>query len=80
MAETFEILARFLDRAEHEVEGRELPAPSEALCLQLRQFARGALPEAERAQLLDLLHQNPQWLAPLAAEIKALRGAAPTTG
>ena len=43
MPETFEILARFLDRAEHrhEVEGRQLPAPSEEFALKLRRFAQG---------------------------------------
>jgi hypothetical protein len=79
MPETFEILAQFLDRFEREVEGRELTQPPEAVSLKLQQFARGTLPEPDRAELLGLLKQNPEWLAPLAQAVKALRPAAKTT-
>jgi hypothetical protein len=73
MSNTFEILAGFLDRLENEVEGRELQEPPEAVRTKLRAFARGDLPETERGELLTLLSQNPGWIAPLAAEVKALR-------
>jgi hypothetical protein len=73
MADGFEILAGFLDRAEAEVEGRALEAPPEAVKLRLRDFARGALAEPEQARLLGELNQNRHWMTLLAEEVKALR-------
>jgi hypothetical protein len=73
MASSFEILAGFLDRFGDEVEGRELPEPPPEIQDKLRNLARGALPEGERAELLAQLNRNPGWIARLAVEIKALR-------
>ncbi len=74
MRNTFEILAGFLDRFGDEVEGRELQAPSPELEGKLRSFARGALPAAEQPEVMGVLSRNPQWIALLADEVKALRG------
>ena len=73
MTNAFEILARFLERGEAEVEGRQLEAPPEAIKLKLRQFARGLLPEAEQPALIAQLTENRHWIALLADEVKALR-------
>jgi hypothetical protein len=75
MPDTFQILAGFLERFDHEVEGRQLPEPPEDIRRQFTQLACGALPELERTNLLGVLHQNPQWLAALAQEVKTLRRA-----
>ena len=53
MSTAFEILARFLDRTESEVEGRSMEQPAPAMKVKLRQFARGELPEAEQKALFD---------------------------
>ena len=74
MAETFEILAGFLERFGAEVEGREAQQPSEEEKAQLRKLARGSLPQADQTELYTLLNQHPQWVAWLAQEVKALRG------
>ena len=73
MADTFQILAGFLERYGHEVEGRELEEPAEEMKTKLQQLARGQLPERERADLFTLLSRNPPWIARLAQEVKALR-------
>ncbi len=73
MTDTFQILARFLDRFGDEVEGRELQEPAEADKLKLRRLARGNLPEPEQADLFAQLNRNPQWIAWLAQEVKGLR-------
>jgi hypothetical protein len=73
MAEPFEILAGFLERFGAEVEGREAPAPPEQAQEQLRQLARGTLPEADQTQFYVMLNQHPQWVAWLAQEVKQLR-------
>ena len=73
MANDFEILAGFLAKFGDEVEGRELQEPPRNIQAQLRELARGNLPETERTQLFSLLSQNPQWLGRLADEVRALR-------
>ncbi len=78
MTTTFEILARFLEQTESEVEGRSMEQPSPALKVKLRQFARGELPEAEQKFLFDQLSRNRHWIPVLADEVKSLR--APTEG
>ena len=77
MSSTFEILARFLDQSESEVEGRSLEQPAPALKVKLRQFARGELPEAEQKTLFDQLSRNRHWIALLAEEVKYLRSPSP---
>jgi len=79
MSNPFEILTRFLDRFGEEVEGRELPEPSGEAQIKLRAFAQGKLPEAQQGELIDLLNRNPQWIARLAEEVKALRGGSAVT-
>lgn len=71
--DNFTILASFLERFGHEVEGREIAEPADEAKAKLEQLARGGLPEAEQAQLWLLLKQHPQWLAWLAQEVKARR-------
>jgi hypothetical protein len=73
MTNNFEILAGFLERFGHEVEGRELPEPPPEVRHQLRDLARGHLPQTQCAELLDLLNRNPAWIARLADEVKAMR-------
>ncbi len=73
MRPTFPILVGFLERAGDEVEGRQLPEPPPATQAKLQDLARGKLPRAEQGELLSLLNRNPQWVARLAREVKALR-------
>jgi hypothetical protein len=75
MADTFQILAKFLEKYGDEVEGRELQEPSEEAKQQLRRLARGSLPEAEQADVFAQLNRNPQWVGWLAQEVKGLRQA-----
>lgn len=74
MADTFQILARFLERYGDEVEGRELPELAPEMKARLQRLARGNLPEAEKGELFAELNRNPAWIAWLAEEVKALRG------
>lgn len=73
MANEFEILAGFLAKFGDEVEGRELQEPPNDVETRMRELARGTLPETERAQLFNVLNENPQWIGRLAQEVKALR-------
>ncbi len=76
MPDELKTLIEFLDRFSGEVEGRSLDQPPDALKVRLRDFARGQLPEAQRAELIGQLKDHPDWIALLAAEAKALRPAA----
>lgn len=76
MNDPFSILSRFLERFDDDVEGRAvLEEPPEDIRQKLAQFAVGSLPEAERAELIELLQNNPQWVPLLAREVKARRPA-----
>ena len=74
MSNTFETLARFLDRYSDEVEGRELEEVPVQLRPKLRGFAQGTLPEPERQELARLLKENPRWVTLLAEEARNVRG------
>ena len=73
MPNTFEILAGFLDHFDHDVQGREHLQVSENVRTKLREFAAGKLPPHEQDDLVQQLNRNPEWVASLAAEVKALR-------
>jgi hypothetical protein len=73
MLNNFEILAGFLDRFGDEVEGRELHDAPPEIQDQLRELARGNLPENQCAELLALLNRHPAWIGLLAGEVKAMR-------
>ena len=73
MTNAFEILARFLERGEAEVEGRLLELPPEDVRLKLRQFALGLLPMDEQPALIAQLNEHRHWIPLLADEVKALR-------
>lgn len=75
MSNTFEILAGFLEHFGEEVQGRALSEPGADVIEQLELLARGNLPDEKRPALFELLNQNPEWLARLAGEVKALRPA-----
>jgi hypothetical protein len=74
MPDTFQILAKFLERFSDEVQGRELQEPTEEIKAKLQRLARGALPKAEKTDLFAQLNRNPEWIAWLAREVKGLRG------
>jgi hypothetical protein len=76
MAERLQILLKFLERFDDEVQGRELSEPAEDTKVKLRNFARGTLPEEQQTEVFVLLDRNPEWTAWLAKEVKGLRGAA----
>ena len=73
MSNTFEILARFLQRTEGEVEGRELQEPAEPTKIQLKRLARGELSERDQSELFAELNSHPDWVTWLAREIKEMR-------
>jgi hypothetical protein len=73
MANSFEILSRFLDRFGDDVEGRSVEEPSADVKQKLKRFAGGSLSEIERNEIVGLLHANPQWVPFLAREARALR-------
>ena len=74
MAKGLEILLKFLERFDDEVQGREISEPSEDAKTRLQRFARGTLPEDEQTEVFDLLDRHPEWTAWLAKEVKGLRG------
>ena len=75
MSERFEILLKFLERFDREVEGREMSEPDGNTRVQLERLARGSLPEGEQQETFALLDRHPDWIGWLAREVKALRPA-----
>ncbi len=73
MTEQFQILLKFLERFDDEVQGRELSEPAGDTKIKLQRFARGTLPEPEQADAFALLDRNPEWIGWLAKEVKGLR-------
>ncbi len=73
MPNTFEILSGFLKRFGDEVEGREISGPTPETAAKLQRFARGQLSAAEQTELIRQLNEQPDWIAKLATEVKALR-------
>jgi hypothetical protein len=73
MSERLQILLKFLERFDDEVQGRELAEPAEEAKDKLQRFARGTLPEKEQTEVFILLDSHPDWTAWLAKEVKGLR-------
>ncbi len=73
MAERLQVLLRFLERIDDEVQGRELSEPAEEAKDKLQRFARGTLPDKEQTEVFILLDRHPEWTAWLAKEVKGLR-------
>jgi hypothetical protein len=73
MAERLQILLKFLERFDDEVQGRELSEPADDAKVKLQRFARGTLSEDEQTEIFVLLDRNPEWTAWLAKEVKAMR-------
>jgi hypothetical protein len=75
MTERLQILLKFLERFDDEVQGREqLSEPAEDTKIKLERFARGILSEEEQTDVFVLLDRHPEWTAWLAKEVKGLRG------
>jgi hypothetical protein len=73
MTERLQVLLKFLERFDDEVQGRELSEPAEEAKEKLLRFARGNLPENEQTEVFILLDRHPDWTAWLAKEVKGLR-------
>jgi hypothetical protein len=73
MSERFQVLLKFLERFDYDVEGREMSEPTTEAKVKLERLARGNLPEKEQEELFDLLDRNPGWVDWLAREVKGLR-------
>lgn len=73
MTERLQILLKFLDRFDDEVQGRELSEPAENTKVKLQRLARGTLSEEEQTEVFVLLDRNPDWTAWLAKEVKGMR-------
>ena len=65
----FDILQSF----EPEVSGRSTTPIREDVRAKMRLFAQGKLSKSEQAELQKLLDGKPEWIAALAAEVRALR-------
>jgi hypothetical protein len=74
MTDRMQILLKFLERFDDEVQGREVSEPPEDAKIRLHRFARGTLPEDEQTEVLVLLDRHPEWTAWLATEVKGRRG------
>jgi hypothetical protein len=77
---TFKVLEEFLNRFDNEVEGRQSPGVPEEIRTKLRALASGTLPKTQHAEVFSILSQNPEWIAELAREIKALHPSSEEAG
>jgi hypothetical protein len=73
MPNTFETLNGFLARFSNEVEGRESSRPTPETAAKLQSFARGRMPAPELPEFIRQLNEQPEWVAMLATEVKAIR-------
>jgi hypothetical protein len=73
MTDRFQILLKFLERFDDEVQGRELSEPAPEAKAKLQQLARGTLPEKDQELVFAQLDQHPDWIRWLATEVKTLR-------
>jgi hypothetical protein len=73
MAERLQILLKFLERFDDEVQGRVLSEPAEETKIKLQHFAQGTLSEKEQTEVFVLLDRNPEWTAWLANQVKDMR-------
>ena len=73
MAERLQILLKFLERFDDEVQGRELLEPAQETKDKLQRFARGTLTDQEQTEMFILLDRHPDWTAWLAKEVRGLR-------
>lgn len=71
----FKILFEFFERHRREVGGRELEAIPPELREKLARFAEGRCSDEERAEMKQLLFENPQLIPLLVTETVALRQA-----
>jgi hypothetical protein len=71
----FEILFAFFERHRHEVAGREVATVPPELRERLARFAEGRCSEEERAQMKQLLFEQPELIPLLVTEAVALREA-----
>lgn len=70
----------FFGRYGYEVFGREVSPPDDNAAAQLLRFAQGECTPEERAQVCELLKQNPAWLRWIADRVKSGRAAGRETG
>lgn len=75
MNDDFKILLEFFAGDVQEVSGRELATLSPELRDRIAKFASGKCTEEERVEMKKLLQEQPQLIATLVTETKALRQA-----
>jgi hypothetical protein len=73
MPAEFEILFRFLELADGEVQGRQSARPPADIERLVRALLSGQLEEEKRIQLCEELREQPGWLAWFAEQIKKRR-------
>ncbi|HEY5705693.1 MAG TPA: hypothetical protein VIS96_08980 [Terrimicrobiaceae bacterium] len=73
MPADFQVLFRFLDLTEGEVQGRQSARPPPQVENSLRALLSGELDERKRRQLCEMLRDQPRWLAWFAEQIKHRR-------
>jgi hypothetical protein len=73
MPAEFEILFRFLELADGEVQGRQSARPPADIERLVKALLSGQLDEEKRIQLCEELREQPGWLAWFAEQIKKRR-------
>ncbi len=73
MNNAFQVLSDFLERFGPDVQAHSLEGIPAELRRRLLEFAQGSLSDQGRADLAELLKEQPQWVERLAAEIKSRR-------
>jgi hypothetical protein len=76
MPAEFEILFRFLELADGEVQGRQSARPPADIKRLVLAFLSGQLAEEQRIELCEELRGQPAWLAWFAEQIKKRRNSA----
>jgi hypothetical protein len=73
MPAEFEILFRFLELADGEVQGRQSARPPADIEKRIMALLSGQLAEEKRIELCEELREQPAWLAWFAEQIKKRR-------
>ncbi len=73
MADEFEKVVRFLERAEAEVAGRGDLLPASDLRQQIERMVSGECSEEEKEQICEAVRDHPEWVKWMAEKVKAKR-------
>lgn len=74
-----QILMRFMERLEPDVEGREFAPPAGEMKERLENLLAGRCSETDRTALCEVLRGHPEWIQWVADRVKAARSGDPPT-